>query len=65
MPGKAEKALDKLAAVVESGENYLPGLTRGGGSLFVRPNHRRACRKLVGRFRPMVVTGSLRRADAV
>ena len=36
---KAKRALDKLADVVERGENCFPMLARSGGSLFVRPNH--------------------------
>ena len=38
--GKAEKALEKLADVVESGAEHFPGFARSGGSLLVRPNHR-------------------------
>ena len=38
--GKAEKALDKLAAVVESGREHFPRPARGGRGLLVRPDQR-------------------------
>ena len=51
--GKAEKALDQLAAVVESGENTFPALLKAAEVCSLGQITGRL-QELVGRFRPMV-----------
>ena len=51
--GKAEKALDQLAAVVESGENTFPALLKAVEVCSLGQITGRL-QELVGRFRPMV-----------